>query len=304
MDLESQNSSLKFAVEFDSSFLTHYSQVFRKFVSRYNEVPHDEENIGRFEYENHNLKYLMEKFCYGNTYPIMALVDLIYTLNGALMQKIPTNFEILCAEHTVLILFEDQMDDISVHFGASETLDIYRELILGLRKWFPRSEYCVGWCELTFPLQSFASRFRIINKLLAKTNHIPHDYYMELMFPYCNPLNVSVCLSEFSDCIIPHYDMTTHYRWWLMFFAETIVLILHIYQSWSVLGVRFMIPEVSSVRVSGFCFIYNIHCEILMMTVYSTVIVCYHISRISVISFVYLSFLSCSDCQSFCVKYN
>ena len=110
MDLESQNSSLKFAVEFDSSFLSHYTQEFRMFVSRFDEVPHDEENIGRFEYESHNLRYLLEK--YKDKYPIMALVDLIYTLNSALMEKILTNWEVLHTEHKALMLFEGQMDDI------------------------------------------------------------------------------------------------------------------------------------------------------------------------------------------------
>ena len=202
LSLESQNSNVetsRFAIEFKSSFLTHYTQELRKFVNRYNENPHDEENVGRFEYENHNLNYLLFKTIkFGDTCPVTALVDLARTLHSSLMLKIFINPELYVAGRKILEMFEDQMDDISADIGASETLNIYRKLIFGLRNRFPSDcSMCTFVCLLTFSHHSFTSRFQIIDKQLAKTDHIPYDYYRELKFLYYNPFSIPDC---FSDC--------------------------------------------------------------------------------------------------------
>jgi len=211
----------------------------------------------------------------------MAWEDLIYTLNSALMQKILTNFQILLAKRMALMLFDDQMDDISVHIGASKTLDIYRKLILGLRKWFSHTEGGNFLCKLTFPPRSFASRFRIIDKLLAETNHNPHDYYMELMFPYYNPFNISVCFSEFPGHIT---------NWWIIVFGATFAVILAI--CWSP-------PVVLSVGVWSIPCKSLKMCGLLMMFTYMMIIACGLISQMSVISLVYL----CPFCLALIVSH-
>lgn len=193
--------SSKIAISFNSSFFTHYTQVLSAFVNRYNEQPHDDENIGRFQYESHNFGCLLEKVQFIHQWPITSIVNLTHALTCNLILETFTIGELMKLAQSTLMVFEYKMDGIAAQVGASETLKVYRDLILTFRRWLHSSAVdCSTSCEETFPLEGFANRFHAIDKQLTMTNHSIHDYYSELKFPYYNPFNISVC---FSFCKMP-----------------------------------------------------------------------------------------------------
>jgi len=85
----------------------------------------------------------------------------------------------------ILIAFENGMDNISAQIGATETLNLYRDLVLQLKKWMQSYRVlCFILCEATF-VPNISSRFQIVNQQLARSYHNAHDYYNnELNFPY------------------------------------------------------------------------------------------------------------------------
>jgi len=205
-DVESRKSGVetsRIAVRFNSSFLTHYTQVLSHFVSRYSEVPHDDENIGRFKYESHNFECLFDKIQvihHHQWWPAMSIMNFTRALTCDLMLEIFTIRDLLKAAQTTLMMFEYRMDAISAQTSATETLNHYRDLILTLRRWIQLPAVdCSALCEETFPWRSFASRYHAIDKQLTMSNHSTRDYYSELKFPYYNPFNIPVC---FSDCMM------------------------------------------------------------------------------------------------------
>ena len=191
---------------FNFSFVIYYTQILSNFVNIYNESPHDEENIGRFEYESHNFEHLMEKVSLFDLWPVTAFVNLSHTLTCDLMLEVFSKLELLKVGQKVLVTFEGRMDDISTQFGAFETLNIYHDLVLALRESihsFPQ-DYCVALCKETFLQQGFTTRIKIIDKYLAKTNHSRHDYYRKLQFPF---FGESIC---FSYCLhFVNHDIRT-----------------------------------------------------------------------------------------------
>jgi len=205
-DVESHKPSVessKITITFNSSFLTHYTQVLHGFVNRYNEIPQDDENIGRFEYESHNFECLLDKIQVIHRHqwwPAMSIINFTRALTCDLMLEIFTIRDLLKAAQRTLMMFEYRMDSISAQTSATETLNLYHDLVLTLRRWIQLSAVdCSALCEETFPWRSFASRYHAIDKQLAMTNHSTHDYYSELKFPYYNPFNIPVC---FSDCMM------------------------------------------------------------------------------------------------------
>ena len=87
------------------------------------------------------------------------------------------------------------MDDISAEIGASETLNLYRDLVLQLRKWISSyPENCLTLCEETF-LPNISSRYHTIDKQLAMSNYNKHWYYNQLNFPYYQSSGESFCYS-------------------------------------------------------------------------------------------------------------
>jgi len=97
----------------------------------------------------------------------------------------------------ILISFENGMDNISAQIGATETLNLYRDLVLQLRKWMQSySVLCFILCEATF-VPNISSRFQIVNKQLARSYHNAHGYYNELKIPYHKyySFHKSICFS-------------------------------------------------------------------------------------------------------------
>jgi len=127
----------------------------------------------------------------------MSIVNLTEVLTSDLMMETFGRAQLYVQAHIILIAFENQMDIILAQIGATETLNIYRDLVLQLRKWM--QSYRVGCfilCEATF-VPNISSRFQIVNKQLAKSNHNAHDYYSELKFPYHKyySFHKSICFS-------------------------------------------------------------------------------------------------------------
>ena len=179
-------------VLFNSSFVLHYAQALHNFVMIYHQLPRDEENIGRFEYESHNFECLLQKVYLFNPWTVTPLVHLTRALTSDLMLEIFTITELLKVGQRTLILFEGKMDDISTQIGALDTLTTYRDLLLVLRKWiqsFPKRN-CTTLCEKTFSHKGSVERVAMIDKQLAKTDYKRHEYYRELQSP-C--LGESVC---------------------------------------------------------------------------------------------------------------
>jgi len=93
-------------------------------VSRYSEIPHDDENIGRFQYESHNFECLPEKVQCIHQWPIMSIVNLTRALTCDLMLETFTIGELLKLAQSTLMMFEYKMDGISAQITAYETLKI------------------------------------------------------------------------------------------------------------------------------------------------------------------------------------
>ena len=186
-DVESRKSGVetsKIAFRFNSAFLTHYTQVLSGFVNRYNEIIHDDENLGRFECESHNFETLLEKVHHFNEWPIIPFVNLTRSLTCQLMLEIFTRMELLKVGQRCLVLLEDRMDNISAQIGASETLNVYCDLVLQLKQWVRSySGNCMALCEETF-LPNISSRYHTIDMQLAWSNYSKHGYYNQLRFPY------------------------------------------------------------------------------------------------------------------------
>ena len=181
-------------VRFNSSFVSYYTQLLHNFVTIYNQMPHDDENIGRFEYESHNFDGLMKKVSSFNAWRVKSVVHFTHALNCDLMLELFTLNQLLKVGQRVLVMFEGRMDNISRQIGALETLNVYRDLVLVLREWiksFPEKD-CTTLCEETFLQQGFASRVELINRQCAKTSCNRRDYFRELQFSY---FGESVCFS-------------------------------------------------------------------------------------------------------------
>ena len=193
-DVETCTSPLSVkAVRFNSSFFLHYIQTLCNFVDIYNQLPYNEENIGRFEYESHNFEYLLEvaKVHY---FSISTTIDLIYALKCDLMLEIFTTQELLKVGQRILMIFEDRMDNISTKIGAFETLKHYFNLQAMLKKWLQCSRNCEVLCEETFPQQRRATRVDIIDRQLSLVNYSAYIYYQRLSFPF-KGIGESICVS-------------------------------------------------------------------------------------------------------------
>ena len=181
-------------IRFNSSFVLYYAQLLHNFITFYNQMPYDDENIGRFEYESHNFDCLMQKVYSFNAWKVKSVVHFTHALNSGLMLEIFTVNQLLKAGQSVLVLFEGRMDDISMQIGVLETMNVYRDLVLVLREWiqsFPNKD-CKSLCEETFLQQRFAIRVETINRQCAKINCNRQDYYRKLQFSY---FGESVCFS-------------------------------------------------------------------------------------------------------------
>ena len=201
-DVQSHKTNVepsRIACSFNSSFLIHFTQVLSGIVSKYSELPHDDENIGRFEYESHNFECLiLEKVRYVHRWPVIPFVNLTRSLTCQLIVEMFTTMELLKAGQSSLILLEDRMDEISVKIGASETLNLYCDLVLQLRKWIQSNpEHCLALCEETF-LPNISSRYQTIDKLLAMSNYNKRGYYNQLKFPFYQSFAESIC---HTDCV-------------------------------------------------------------------------------------------------------
>ena len=198
IDIESHDNQIletsMISIRFNSSFVLYYTQLLHNFVTFYNQMPYDEENIGRFEYESHNFDCLMKKVYLFNVWTVKSVVHLTHALNCDLMLEIFTLNQLLKVGQRVLVMFEGRMDNISIEVGALETLNVYHDLVLVLREWiqsFPEND-CKALCEETFLQQGFAIRIETINRQCAKVNCNRRDYYRELQFTH---FGESVCLS-------------------------------------------------------------------------------------------------------------
>ena len=197
-DVQSHKTDLepsRIAHAFNSSFIVHYTQVLSGIISMYSMIPHNNENIGRFEYESHNFECLLEKVHCFHKWPVIPFVNLTRSLICKLLLETFTKMELLKVGQRSLILLEDRMDDISAEIGASETLNLYRDLVLQLRKWISSyPENCLTLCEETF-LPNISSRYHTIDKQLAMSNYNKHWYYNQLNFPYYQSSGESFCYS-------------------------------------------------------------------------------------------------------------
>ena len=200
IDAESQHPIASAAFRFNSGFVRYYTQVLGNFVNIYNERPHDEENIGRFEHESHNFECLLEKVHHFQPWPFVSFVNISQSLTSSLLLETFTISELLPVGQKILVMFEYDVGNISTQIGVSETLIVYRNLILILRSWihsFPAEDWPT-LCTETFLQQGFSSRFRTILKQLAKTSYNAHDYYTEFKLLYSG---LSFC--EYYEDYIP-----------------------------------------------------------------------------------------------------
>ena len=218
MDVEihkSHDESSRIVIRFNSSFFNYYTQVLSGVVSRYSEIPHDNENVGRFEYESHNFECLLEKVHCFHRWPVIPFVNLTRSLTCQLMLEMFTKMELLKVGQRSLILLEDRMDDISALIGASETLNLYRDLVLQFRKWMhPYPENCLALCkEIFLRLPNVSSRYHTIDRQLAMSNYNKRGYYKQLKFrPYYQSFGELFCYRycvEFHDADISGAVFTT-----------------------------------------------------------------------------------------------
>ena len=129
--------------------------------------------------------------------PVISIVNLTEVFTSDLMMETFGRAQLYVQTRIILIAFENGMDKISAQIGATETFNLYRDLVLQLRKWMQSYRVlCFILCEATF-VPNISSRYQIVNKQLAKSNHNAHDYYSELKFPYHNnySFHKSICFS-------------------------------------------------------------------------------------------------------------
>jgi len=130
--------------------------------------------------------------------PIIPFVNLTRSLTCQLMLEIFTRMELLKAGQRSLVLLEDRMDDISAQIGASETLNVYCDLVFQLRQWVRSySGNCLALCEETF----ISSRYHTIDMQLALSNYSKHGYYNQLRFPYYKSLNFGKLYFCYTICV-------------------------------------------------------------------------------------------------------
>ena len=239
-DIESQNNQIdKISFRFNSSFGSYYTYLLHKFASTYNRNPHDEENIGRFEYESHNFEHLLDKVDFLCACAVKSIARLSYALKSELMLNMFTKVQLLRVAQTLLVMFEQKMDDISTKFGALETMNLYRDLVVAIKKWIQPEKYCcMPLCQSTF-LQGFGTRFKIINNQLAKTNHNSRKY-KELQFPY---FAESICLSHCSHFATIDISMTTV----CVFVMLTVTMVQ------MVVGKRCVVRKIQCLLIAIFC---------------------------------------------------
>ena len=212
----SQNDDI--SMMFNSTFVLYYTQLLHYFVTTYNHVPHDDENIGRFEHESHNLKYLLEKVYYFELWTVTSVVELTHAIRCDLMLETFSRSELLKVGQEIFAMFESKMDSISTQIGALKTLNTYRELVVVLRKWiqyFTESD-CKSVCEETFLRHGYETRLQTIDNQLSKANISARDFYRELHFSFYSE---SLCLSY---CL--HFEGLDHY---MVMISICVVLILN-----------------------------------------------------------------------------
>ena len=235
-DVETQISptSMK-AVRFNSSFFLHYVKTLCDFVDTYNQLPYDEENIGRFEYESHNFEYLLE-VAEVYFFSISTTTDLLYALKCDLMLAIFTTKELLKVGQRILVIVEDRMDDISTKIGPSDTLKLYFDIRVMLKKWIQSSTDCEVLCEETFPQERYATRVNIIGRQLNLANYSVYGYYYQrLSFPFMGigeSICVTYCLAEINNTLLLFFSSCTGVFTssmiknikWKAFFVITVVI--------------------------------------------------------------------------------
>ena len=242
-DVETQISptSMK-AVRFNSSFFLHYVKTLCcDFVDTYNQLPYNEENIGRFEYESHNFEYLLE-VAEVYFFSISTTTDLLYALKCDLMLAIFTTKELLKVGQRILVIVEDRMDDISTKIGPSDTLKLYFDIRVMLKKWIQSSTDCEVLCEETFPQERYATRVNIIGRQLNLANYSAYGYhYQRLSFPFMGigeSICVTYCLAEKNTTLLLFYSictgvftssMTKNIKWKGFFFITGVILSGFIY---------------------------------------------------------------------------
>ena len=190
---------------FNSSFVFHYTQTLSIFAKTYNQLPHDEENVARFEHECHNFETLLEKVRYFDQWTVTSVVDLTHAITSDLMLETFTMRKLLKVGQKILIILESRMDEISAQIGAVETLNTYRDLVVALRMWiqsFPESD-CKSVCEETFLQPGYENRLQTIDRQLAKANVTARDFYRELHLSFYDE---SICLPY---CL--HFESLDHY---------------------------------------------------------------------------------------------
>ena len=105
-DVKSHKSDIETSIiagRFNSCFVTHYTRELDVFVKNYNNLPHDDDNIGRFEYDSHNIKYLLENTNLIYECPTM-IVNFAHALTCGLMLKVFTIKELLSATQNILLM--------------------------------------------------------------------------------------------------------------------------------------------------------------------------------------------------------
>jgi len=211
------------AFRFNSSFLLHYAQMLSHFVSVYNEVPYDGENILRFKYESHNIECLFEKLHFNGwtVEKVTSVVSITHVLACDLMLEILTGRELLKIGQRILLMFEGQMNYISTNIGAYKTLNVYHDLVFTLKRWiksFPETN-CRALCEETFLQRGFMDRFKIIDEQLAKTTYYNrNNFYRNLQIPF---FEESIC---FSYCL--HFKTFDFHTILKYNFAMLVIVIL------------------------------------------------------------------------------
>ena len=235
------------SVRFNSSFVFYYTQQLHNFVTFYNQMPHDDENIGRFEYESHNFDCLMKKVYSFNAWKVKSVVHFTHALNSGLMLEIFTVNQLLKCGQRVLVMFEGRMDNTSIEIGALETLNVYRDLVLVLRKWiqsFPEKN-CKTLCEETFLQQGFAIRFETINRQCAKANCNRRNYYRKLQFSH---FAESVC---FSYCLqFSGIDIN------MLIITNTVMLVITMMKV--IIRKRLTIKQIVFLLVAVFCLCFSV----------------------------------------------
>ena len=186
----SQNDDI--SMMFNSTFVLYYTQLLHYFVTTYNRVPDDDENIGRFERESHNLKYLLEKVYYFELWTVTSVVELTHALTCDLMLETFSRSELLKVGQESFAMFESKMESISMQIGALKTLNTYRDLIVALRVWIQLESDCKSVCEETFLQQGYETRLQTIDNQLSKANKSARDFYRETHFSFYGE---SICLS-------------------------------------------------------------------------------------------------------------